>query len=194
MRDGWYRRIGWWELAVGAILVVLGVASLVMPDLAATGLIYAYGIGGLAAGIADILLYIRVERFTGFGPVVSLISGVLSVMAGVVILLYPGAGLQVFSLLFSVWFITHSISRLANLPRVKWVAGTQGVYRGFSCKYSGAGVGDLIVPTAWCSSFCTGVFGRGLPDSYRIGKHFHGLLPGVREFGGQQKRSRLPSP
>ena len=70
MRDGWYRRIGWWELAVGAILVVLGVASLVMPDLAATGLIYAYGIGGLAAGIADILLYIRVERFTGFGPVV----------------------------------------------------------------------------------------------------------------------------
>ena len=123
MRDGWYRRIGWWELAVGAILVALGVASLVLPDLAATGLIYAYGIGGLAAGIADILLYIRVERFTGFGPVVSLISGVLSVMAGVVILLYPGAGLQVFSLLFSVWFITHSISRLANLPRVKWVAG-----------------------------------------------------------------------
>lgn len=123
----WYRRIGWWDLLVGVALIALGAASLMNPDLAVEGLAYAYGIAGVIVGVADILRYIRVERFTGLGPVVSLVSGVLSVMAGVVILVNPGVGIAVFSLLFSVWFIAHCISRLAGLSRVRLVAG-RGMY------------------------------------------------------------------
>ena len=123
----WYRRVGWWDLLVGVARIALGAASLMNPDLAVTGLTYAYGIAGVIVGVADILRYIRVERFTGFGPLLSLISGVLSVMAGVVILVNPGVGIAVFSLLFSVWFIAHCISRLAGLSRVRLVAG-RGMY------------------------------------------------------------------
>lgn len=68
----WYRRIGWWDLLVGATLIALGAASLMNPDLAVEGLAYAYGIAGVIVGVADILRYIRVERFTGFGPLLSL--------------------------------------------------------------------------------------------------------------------------
>lgn len=71
----WYRRIGWWDLLVGVALIALGAASLMNPDLAVEGLTYAYGIAGVIVGVADILRYIRVERFTGFGPLLSLISG-----------------------------------------------------------------------------------------------------------------------
>ena len=86
MKTPWYRRVVWWELLAGITLIVLGTISLFRPSLAVKGLVYAYGIAGVIAGVADILLYIRVERFTGFGPIVSLVSGVLSVMSGVVIL------------------------------------------------------------------------------------------------------------
>ncbi len=65
----------------------------------------------------------RISRFTGFGPIVSLISGTLSVMTGVVLLVYPNAGKLVLSLLFPLWFIAHCISRLANLNMTRFVAG-----------------------------------------------------------------------
>lgn len=65
-------------------------------------------------GIVDILLYVRVERFTGFGPIVSLISGALSVMTGVMLLVYPNAGKWVMSLLFPLWFLAHCIGRLVR--------------------------------------------------------------------------------
>ena len=38
--------------------------------------------------------------YTGFGPVISLISGTLSVMTGVMLLVYPNAGRIVMTLLF----------------------------------------------------------------------------------------------
>ena len=74
-------------------------------------------------GVADILLYIRVERFTGFGPIVSLVSGALSVMTGVMLLVYPNAGKWVMSLLFPLWFLTHCISNLTHLNWVRLTAG-----------------------------------------------------------------------
>ena len=59
-----------------------------------------YGIVALIMGIADIVLYVRVERYTGFGPMVSLVSGILSVMAAMMLLVYPNAGKWVLSMLF----------------------------------------------------------------------------------------------
>ena len=123
-RTPWYRRVNWWELMAGIVMIALGIASLARPSLAVTGLVYAYGAAGVIVGVADILRYIRVERYTGFGPMVSLVAGVLSVMAGVVILVNPRVGMAVFSLLFALWFITHCVSRLASLSWLRlWRAG-----------------------------------------------------------------------
>lgn len=122
-KNVWHRRVNWWEFFVGILLIILGITSLFHPSLTATGVMYAYGITGIIVGIADILLYIRVNRFTGFGPIVSLCAGALSVMSGVVILVNPEAGAAVFSVMFSMWFIAHCVSRLANLSLVRFAAG-----------------------------------------------------------------------
>ena len=118
---------GWLELAIGIILIVLGILAFLKPDLALTGLIYAYGIAAVVMGIADIILFIEVERYTGFGPILSLISGVLSVMAGLMLVVYPGAGVLVLTVLFPIWFIAHCISRLTHLGHIRLVAG-DGIY------------------------------------------------------------------
>ena len=98
---------GWLELVEGILLILLSIYTIIRPDRALTGWIVLYGLIAVIMGVADILLYIRVERFTGFGPIISLVSGALSVMTGVMLLVYPNAGKWVMSLLFPLWFLTH---------------------------------------------------------------------------------------
>ena len=144
-RTPWYRRVNWWELIAGIVMIALGIASLTRPSLAVTGLVYAYGIAGVIVGVADILRYIRVERYTSFGPIVSLIAGVLSVMAGVVILVNPQVGMAVFSLLFALWFITHCVSRMASLSWLRFVAGRGAYYAALVLNLIGLVLGVLLV-------------------------------------------------
>ena len=118
---------GWLELAIGIILIVLGVLAFLKPDLALTGLAFAYGIAAVVMGVADILLYVQVERYTGFGPVLSLIPGILSVMSGVMLVVYPRTGVLVLTVLFPIWFIAHCISRLVHLGHIRFVGGN-GLY------------------------------------------------------------------
>ena len=118
---------GWLELAIGIILIALGVLAFAKPDLALTSLVFAYGVAAVVMGVADIILYIEVERYTGFGPVLSLIAGILSVMSGVMLVVYPRTGVVVLNVLFPIWFIAHCIARLSHLYHIRLIAG-RGVY------------------------------------------------------------------
>lgn len=110
---------GWLELILGILLVILGIFSMINPNTALTGIVIVYGIAAIVIGISDIMMYVRVERYTGFGPMVSLIGGILSVMSGVMLFVYPNAGKWILSLLFPIWFIAHCISRLAHLSSMR---------------------------------------------------------------------------
>lgn len=122
-----FSHFGWLELVLGILLIALGIWAFVNPELALTSMVFAYGIAAVIMGVADIILYVQVERYTGLGPVISLISGILSVMSGIMLLVYPGAGVFVLTLLFPIWFIAHCISRLAHLHHIRFIAGN-GVY------------------------------------------------------------------
>lgn len=114
---------GWLEFIAGILLILLGGFTFFCPSRALGGLVALYGIIAVIVGIGDILLYIRMERFVGFGPIVALISGILSVMSGFMLLVYPRAGELVLSLLFPIWFIAHCISRLSHLNLLRLRAG-----------------------------------------------------------------------
>ena len=116
-----YSGFGWLELVVGILLLLLGGLVFFKPSLALNSMIFAYGIAAMIMGIADIVLYIQIERFIGFGPVLCLITGVLSVMSGVMLLVYPQSGVIILSVLFPIWFIAHFISRLVHLNHIRYV-------------------------------------------------------------------------
>ena len=109
-----YSGFVWMELTVGILLILLGVFTFLRPGSLLTGIVAIYGLIALITGIDDILTFIRLEKYTGFAPAVSLISGILSVMCGCMLLLYPDAGKWILSLLFPIWFIAHCISRLSH--------------------------------------------------------------------------------
>ena len=109
---------GWLALIVSILLVLLGIATFIWPEAALESFVMVYGVLAVATGIMDIVFYARVERHTGFGPMTALVSGILSVMCGFMLLVYPSAGQWAMTLLFPLWFLTHCIS---NLTHLNWV-------------------------------------------------------------------------
>ena len=57
---------GWSELVEGLLLVLLGIFSFVKPDSMLTGVVVIYGLIAIIMGIEDIVVYVRLARFTGF--------------------------------------------------------------------------------------------------------------------------------
>ena len=119
---------GWLQFLIGILLIVLGIWAFTDPDLALTGMVVACGLAAIIMGIADILLFVQVERYTGFGPSLALVSGILSVMSGIMLLAYPGAGVIILTILFPIWFIAHCISRLSHLHYIRIIAGNAIFY------------------------------------------------------------------
>lgn len=119
---------GWFELIIGILLVIFGVYTLIHPGKTLTWIVVLYGLVAVITGISDIVFYVRADRYTGFGPIVSLISGIFSVMAGFMLLVYPNAGKWIMILLLPIWFIAHGISRLSHLRIVRYAAGNVYYY------------------------------------------------------------------
>lgn len=114
---------GWLEIISGLCMVLLGIFTIFRPQSMFTWMAVIYGLLAIITGVCDIVFYIKTERYTGFGPAISLISGILSVMAGAVLLAHPGIGKWILSVLFPLWFIAHCISRLALSNTIRLAAG-----------------------------------------------------------------------
>ncbi len=119
-------------------------------------------------GIADIIFYVKVEKYVGFGPSISLISGVLSIMSGIMLLVYPNAGKWVLTLLFPIWFIAHCISRLSHLGTIRVVAGSFYYYFALIVNILGIVLGVIMILNPFIS---------GISISLAVGAYL--ILTGV---------------
>ena len=60
--------IGWTELIIGIIMIIFGLFIVRQPVGIITWIVIVCGVLAILTGIADIILYVRMERFTGFWP------------------------------------------------------------------------------------------------------------------------------
>ena len=104
----------WWVVALlGALSIAAGVLALAFPDitLLALGLIVGVNlvfIGAVWIGLAT------TEVHTEGGRVLRFIVGFLAVLAGLVCLVRPGAGVLALLIALSFWFIVTGIADLAR--------------------------------------------------------------------------------
>ena len=138
-------KFGWMELIVGILLILLGMYSMIRPGSMLTGIVMIYGAVAVITGIADLVFYMRVGHHIGFGPTISLMTGVLSVMTGFMLLVYPGAGKWVLSMLFPIWFIAHCISGLSHLNIIRYMAGRFIFYSTMILNMIGLVLGILMI-------------------------------------------------
>ena len=82
-----YSGFVWMELIVGALLILLGIFTFLRPGSLLTGIVAIYGLIAVITGVEDILIFIRLEKYTGLGPYASLISGILIDKCGCMLLL-----------------------------------------------------------------------------------------------------------
>ena len=150
---------GWLELIIGVVLIFLGLFTFANPGRTLTGLMIACGVMAVVMGIGDIILYVRIDRYTGFGPMVSLISGILSVMSGIMLLVYPDGGVWVLSMLFPIWFIAHCISRLSHLNTIRLLAGKGMYYFTMILNVAGLVLGFLMAVHPMISVMSIGYIG-----------------------------------
>lgn len=116
-------KYAWLELLEGILLIIAGLISFIHPASILRWIVIIYGILAVITGVADIVFYAKTEKYVGIGPTISLITGILSILAGLMLLVYPDAGVWVIVLLIPIWFIAHSISRLTHLSFIRIAAG-----------------------------------------------------------------------
>ena len=112
---------GWSELLVGVLLIALGVFTFARPESMLTGAVVIYGILAILMGVEDIVVYARLARFTVFGPTLSLVTGILSVMCGVMLIANPNVGKWALTVLLPIWFVAHCIAELTRTNLIRLI-------------------------------------------------------------------------
>ena len=172
---------GWFELIVGILLVVLGIATFFHPERTLTIIVIFCGILAIATGISDIVFYVKAAQFTGFGPMLSLITGVFSIMVGSMLLMYPSSGAYTMILLMPVWFIAHCISRLTHLSVVHVQAGSFYYYFSMVVNIIGIILGILMVLRPVFAVYTSGV----VLGVYLVLLGVDSILTAISDLGGQ---------
>src|SRR5262249_48916667 len=78
----------WWSLVLRGILAIaFGILTIALPNAAVTALVFVFGIFALADGLT---LFSVLSRLPSRGKWLYVLEGILSVLAGLVALLWPG--------------------------------------------------------------------------------------------------------
>jgi uncharacterized membrane protein HdeD (DUF308 family) len=100
-------RSRWWLGLLGGLAsVVAGVLALIWPGITALVLAVVVGIWAVVAGAAQIATAFRL-RMAGGRIWLLALAGVLSVMAGIVILVWPSAGVVGLAMLLGVFAVVY---------------------------------------------------------------------------------------
>lgn len=104
-----------WLLGIlGALIIVAGIVSLANPFQSLIILAFVIGVGWILDGIADISAGIAGSTR---GPRwLAVVSGVISILAGIVIFLLPGLAITAFIMFGAILLIVVSATTLLTLP------------------------------------------------------------------------------
>jgi uncharacterized membrane protein HdeD (DUF308 family) len=110
----------WFFGLEGVAAIIVGVISLVIPEITALSLVILIGIWGIATGVAEIGAAIRLRKMIQDEWVLGLL-GVLSILTGVVILVWPDAGAVAIAWVIGVYAIVFGIGLIMLAMRLRKV-------------------------------------------------------------------------
>ncbi len=131
------KRHSLWYLLQGALMFLAGILALVYPVISSFAVVFALGCLLIISGIAQGISLMDAREVPHFW--LQLVSLVLSVIVGVLLIRYRGAGLLVLTLLLLVYFMVEGISKvifsltIRPLPNWGWIlaSGVIGILLAF---------------------------------------------------------------
>ena len=118
----------WWALLIlGVISLIAGVGAFLLPAAAAFALLYLIAGWAIATGIMSVIAAVRLRKQIA-GEWMLGLSGCLSVVFGILIALFPGAGALAVVLWIGAYAFVHGIVLIAlGLRLRKFVRGLGAV-------------------------------------------------------------------
>lgn len=120
--DGW----GWW-LATAVISVLAGIVALVWPGATALVLLYIIAFYAIFFGIAGAVGALRFRKVPDSGWVWSLVAGILAILFGIVLLVFPAGSITGLVWLVGIYAILFGILLIAVAFQARKVAKEAGV-------------------------------------------------------------------
>ncbi len=99
-----------WLLIEGIVLVVLGLAAIIIPPLAGLAVTIWLGAIFLVGGIVELVATLREHGVPGYGW--ALLSGILAIIAGLLLLWNPMQGLLTLTYVLIAFFIIDGIATI----------------------------------------------------------------------------------
>ena len=96
----------WWYVLAGVVGVIAGVAAAFWPELTALVLVVWAGAWAVVTGVLEIAAAVRGE---GSGRWLMALSGVLSVVAGLLIFLWPGIGALALATVLGIYALVAGV-------------------------------------------------------------------------------------
>ena len=134
--DALARRHAWATGLSGVLGIVISVATLLWPGITALGLLYLVAIWAISTGILQIVAAIEFRREID-GEIWMILGGVLSIVFGSLLVVFPGTGLLSLVWLVGFYAIVFGFSSLGLAYRLHGIA--HDVKKAFSVNKS-AGV------------------------------------------------------
>ncbi|MEU5841477.1 HdeD family acid-resistance protein [Rhodococcus sp. NPDC047139] len=120
--EGW----GWW-LAMAVVSVIAGLVALFWPGITALALLYVIAFYAILFGIAGIVGGIRFRKVHDSGWIWSVLAGVLAVLLGIVLLIFPGEGILSLIVLLGIYAILFGVVLIVLAFQVRSTAKKAGV-------------------------------------------------------------------
>ena len=118
----------WWIVLLrGIFMVIFGLIALVSPGIALLTLVWLFGFYAILDGISAVVIGIRTRGEPNW--VWTIIQGVVSVLAGVIALVWPGVTALALLFVVAFWAIMLGIGEIAGAFASRRSGSTPGAGR-----------------------------------------------------------------
>lgn len=108
----------WWLAIVGLAGLAAGIVTLIMPGITALVLLYFIAFWAIAIGVMQVVGAIRLRKEID-NEWMLIVSGIVSILFGIVLLVTPGAGALALLFVIGAYAIIHGITLIALSFRLK---------------------------------------------------------------------------
>jgi len=111
------RRHRGWFLALGSLMIVLGIAAIAFPFTASLAVTLTVGMVLIIAGVGQLVHAISMPRWRGF--FITLLGALLALAVGVLVLFYPLSGILSLTLLVATFLLVGGVLKMILAFRLR---------------------------------------------------------------------------
>ena len=112
------------RIVLGAVSILFGILVLVWPGISLAILVIMVGIWAIIIGILQIVSSVRHRAIPNSGWVWGIIGGALSILFGILVLIWPGTGLVTIIWIIGIWAIVWGVTLIVLGVQLRKAAST----------------------------------------------------------------------